>query len=84
MQPRGMVVIVVVMIMLAVGVVHVALFAVGRVQELRLQGDDPFQVEPAAAEHRVQRHLRPHRPVDDRQGIEAAQRAPRSSAARPR
>ncbi len=51
------VVIVMIVIVLAVLVVHVAGLAVGRVQELRLQLDDALQVEAAAAEDRVQRHV---------------------------
>ena len=42
---------------LAVLVVHVAGLAVGRVQELRLQLEDAVEVEAAAAEDRLQRHV---------------------------
>ena len=52
-----MVVAVVVVVVLAVLVVHVAGLAVRGVQELRLQFEDAVEVEAAAAEDRLQRHV---------------------------
>ncbi len=63
----------VVVVVAAMLVVHVAGLAVGRIGELRLHVQDAFQVEPAAAQHLVQRHVGPRRPADRGQRIERPQ-----------
>ena len=61
------------MVVIAVVVVHMASLAVGRVQELRLQLEDAVEVEAAAPEDRLQRHVRALRAVDRRQRIQPPQ-----------
>ena len=53
----AMVMAVVVMIVVAIVVVHMSRLAMGGVEELRLQFDDPVQIEPATAQDRVKRHV---------------------------
>ena len=54
-------------------VVDVAGLAVGGVEEFRLQGGDPLQIEPAAAEDGVQGDVGALGVMDLGQGVEAAQ-----------
>src|SRR3546814_9061691 len=54
-----MVVIMIVMVMAAMLVMHMAGLAMGRglLQEIRLQADDTVEIEGAAIEHLVERHV---------------------------
>ena len=68
-------VIVTMMIVLAVLVMHMPGLAVRRAEELRLQGDDAIQIEPAPAKDRLQRHIGALGPMDRGQRVEPSQTA---------
>ena len=67
------VVVMMVVIVAAMLVVHMAVGPVRRVHEVRLDLQNPLQIEGVQAQHLVQRHVRPFGPHDGRQRIQRPQ-----------
>ena len=71
--PVVMMVVVVTMIMIAMLIMHMPGLAMGGIKKLWLNRDNPVQIKPAAAQNRIERHIRALGPMDRGKRIEAAQ-----------